>query len=298
MIFRRRIRNFPDERERGRRQKKRGQDSLWTPRSQACDRMRQSWQGWDLRIAEYHPSPWSSPCPPPAKPRSVNTPKARPSPGALAKVPPEALKWRPAPGKWSVHEIIIHCADSEANAHMRVRYLLAEKDPGSWAMTRTMGQGPELSRPAPGTGPGDDRRGQGQYRPAPPGPSRGSVEAAGAPLGIPDLRMENWLKVYASTWRCTPGRFARNVERLEEPVTGQRRMAAASTFFSRCAAPRSTGGRARGGDQHVVLDADPDSLGRDVNPRLHRQDHRRARAASGSPPRRARPCPANATVRG
>lgn len=48
---------------------------------------------------------------------------------ALAKVPPEAMKWRPAPGKWSVHEIIVHCADSETNAHMRVRYLLAEKDP-------------------------------------------------------------------------------------------------------------------------------------------------------------------------
>jgi hypothetical protein len=48
---------------------------------------------------------------------------------ALAQVPAEAVKWRPAPGKWSVHEIIIHCADSETNAHMRVRYLLAEKDP-------------------------------------------------------------------------------------------------------------------------------------------------------------------------
>ena len=47
----------------------------------------------------------------------------------LAAVPAEAMKWRPAPGKWSVHEIIIHCADSETNAHMRVRYLLAEKDP-------------------------------------------------------------------------------------------------------------------------------------------------------------------------
>jgi hypothetical protein len=47
----------------------------------------------------------------------------------LAKVPAEALKWRPAPGKWSVHEVIIHCADSETNSHMRVRYLLAEPDP-------------------------------------------------------------------------------------------------------------------------------------------------------------------------
>ena len=47
----------------------------------------------------------------------------------LAKVPADALKWRPAPGKWSVHEVIVHCADSETNAHMRVRYLLAETEP-------------------------------------------------------------------------------------------------------------------------------------------------------------------------
>jgi len=48
---------------------------------------------------------------------------------ALAKVPAEAMKWRPAPGEWSVHEVILHCADSETNAHMRLRYLLAEEDP-------------------------------------------------------------------------------------------------------------------------------------------------------------------------
>jgi hypothetical protein len=47
----------------------------------------------------------------------------------LAKVPAPALEWRPAPGKWSVHEIIVHCADSESNAHLRIRYLLAEPDP-------------------------------------------------------------------------------------------------------------------------------------------------------------------------
>lgn len=47
----------------------------------------------------------------------------------FAKVPLEARQWRPAPGKWSAHEIIVHCADSEANAHSRIRYLAAEKDP-------------------------------------------------------------------------------------------------------------------------------------------------------------------------
>jgi len=48
---------------------------------------------------------------------------------ALAQVPKKALQWRPAPGKWSVHEVVVHCADSESNSHMRIRYLLAEPDP-------------------------------------------------------------------------------------------------------------------------------------------------------------------------
>jgi hypothetical protein len=47
----------------------------------------------------------------------------------VEKVPPEALTFRPGPGKWSVHEVIVHCADSETNAHMRIRYLVAEADP-------------------------------------------------------------------------------------------------------------------------------------------------------------------------
>jgi hypothetical protein len=48
---------------------------------------------------------------------------------ALAKVPPEALQWRPGEGKWSVHEVVVHCADSETNASLRIRYLVAEKEP-------------------------------------------------------------------------------------------------------------------------------------------------------------------------
>jgi hypothetical protein len=48
---------------------------------------------------------------------------------SLAKVSDIARQWRPAPGKWSVHEIIVHCADSEANAHMRIRYLVSEPKP-------------------------------------------------------------------------------------------------------------------------------------------------------------------------
>jgi len=48
---------------------------------------------------------------------------------ALAKVPEPARQWRPGPGQWSVHEIIVHCADSETNAAARIRTLLAEKEP-------------------------------------------------------------------------------------------------------------------------------------------------------------------------
>ena len=48
---------------------------------------------------------------------------------ALAKVPPAAMKWRPAEGKWSVHEVVCHLADSESNAALRIRYLTAEEKP-------------------------------------------------------------------------------------------------------------------------------------------------------------------------
>jgi len=48
---------------------------------------------------------------------------------ALAAAPEAARQWRPAPGKWSIHEIVCHCADSEANAYGRIRYLLAEPEP-------------------------------------------------------------------------------------------------------------------------------------------------------------------------
>ncbi len=48
---------------------------------------------------------------------------------ALAAVPPEALRWRPGEGRWSAHEVVVHCADAEANAALRIRYLLAETEP-------------------------------------------------------------------------------------------------------------------------------------------------------------------------
>ena len=45
---------------------------------------------------------------------------------ALAEVPAEAMKFKPEPKEWSVHEIIIHLADSESNAALRARRLIAE----------------------------------------------------------------------------------------------------------------------------------------------------------------------------
>jgi hypothetical protein len=49
--------------------------------------------------------------------------------GALARVPAEARQWRPAPGEWSVHEVVVHCADSETNGAARIRYVLCEAQP-------------------------------------------------------------------------------------------------------------------------------------------------------------------------
>jgi hypothetical protein len=50
----------------------------------------------------------------------------------LAEVPQDAMKFKPAPAEWSVHEIIIHIADSESNAALRARKLIAE--PGGTLM--------------------------------------------------------------------------------------------------------------------------------------------------------------------
>lgn len=48
---------------------------------------------------------------------------------ALSRVPAAAMTWRPAPGEWSAHEVICHCADSETAAYSRIRYVVAERDP-------------------------------------------------------------------------------------------------------------------------------------------------------------------------
>jgi hypothetical protein len=48
---------------------------------------------------------------------------------AVGRFPREMWQFRPAPGAWTIHEIIVHIADSEANSYVRCRRLIAE--PGS-----------------------------------------------------------------------------------------------------------------------------------------------------------------------
>ena len=48
---------------------------------------------------------------------------------AVNELPKEMWNFKPAPDKWSVHEIIIHMADSEANSFSRARKMICE--PGS-----------------------------------------------------------------------------------------------------------------------------------------------------------------------
>jgi len=58
----------------------------------------------------------------------------------LAQVPEEAMTFKPEPKEWSVHEVIIHLADSESIAAQQARLMVAEPgrtvmvyDPDDWA---------------------------------------------------------------------------------------------------------------------------------------------------------------------
>ena len=48
---------------------------------------------------------------------------------ALASVPVDALQWRPKPGEWSAHEVVVHCADSETQSASRIRTLMCTDNP-------------------------------------------------------------------------------------------------------------------------------------------------------------------------
>jgi hypothetical protein len=45
---------------------------------------------------------------------------------ALPRFPRDMWHYKPAPSRWSIHEIIIHLADSEANSYIRARCFIAE----------------------------------------------------------------------------------------------------------------------------------------------------------------------------
>lgn len=48
---------------------------------------------------------------------------------ALERFPKEMWQYRSAPDHWTIHEIVVHIADSEANSYVRCRRFIAE--PGS-----------------------------------------------------------------------------------------------------------------------------------------------------------------------
>jgi hypothetical protein len=48
---------------------------------------------------------------------------------ALERFPREMWSFKPGPDRWSIHEVLLHLADSEANSYIRCRRLVAE--PGS-----------------------------------------------------------------------------------------------------------------------------------------------------------------------
>lgn len=50
----------------------------------------------------------------------------------LRALPPEMWDYKPSPADWSVHEIVVHLADAEANGYVRFRRFVAE--PGSKVM--------------------------------------------------------------------------------------------------------------------------------------------------------------------
>lgn len=51
---------------------------------------------------------------------------------ALDRYPRDMWHFRPSPDRWTIHEIVLHIADSEANSFVRARRLIAE--PGETVM--------------------------------------------------------------------------------------------------------------------------------------------------------------------
>jgi DinB superfamily len=47
----------------------------------------------------------------------------------LKHLPEREINFKPAPDKWSIHEIVTHLADVEIQTHVRIRAILADRDP-------------------------------------------------------------------------------------------------------------------------------------------------------------------------
>jgi len=136
---------------------------------------------------------------------------------ALAKIPAAALQWRPGPGKWSAHEIIVHCADSESNSHGRIRHLLADATPviqgydqDRWAREidyHTLPLEPALATTTAvraNTVPLLRRLSETQWR------KSGSHSESGP------YSMEDWLKVYAAHLEGHARQLERNLAAWKE----------------------------------------------------------------------------------
>lgn len=132
---------------------------------------------------------------------------------ALASAPDSARLWRPAPGKWSVHEVIVHCADSEANAHMRLRYLLAEAEPlivgydqDRWAIDLDYHAHP--LEPALAT----IRAVRANTVPLLKRLTEAQWQKTGRHTEHPSYGVERWLEIYAEHLDVHARQIARNVE--------------------------------------------------------------------------------------
>jgi hypothetical protein len=136
---------------------------------------------------------------------------------ALQKIPAAAMQWRPGPGKWSAHEIIVHCADSESNSHGRIRQLLADATPvihgydqDRWAVEldyHTLPLEPALATTEAvraNTLPLLRRLSDAQWR------KRGTHSDAGA------YSMEDWLQTYAAHLEGHARQLERNLAAWKE----------------------------------------------------------------------------------
>lgn len=47
----------------------------------------------------------------------------------LKDLEPDVIAYKPAPGRWSIHEIIVHLADTEVQSHVRFRTILGDVEP-------------------------------------------------------------------------------------------------------------------------------------------------------------------------